>query len=281
MEYRLCCVQHKENKYVEINKRFLTEEEFFKLKNAVDNINKFKLLYEVPYTLKCNYAEFWEYIKTKLPQSGSQLWNVNKKILETNRLIFNLVSSLNAIESHYKKLLDEDDFNNDLKSNFISKHYDESLEYRFLYQLRNYVNHSSVPATLAEFRFDSEINYDKVLANKESFVNDNVFKAEVKKDISEKYPDKIDISAIIQKEIPEYIKILLEYLSKYHIRIVHDINFIKEYQKKLTKRVEINSDTLIYGVANPEVPNTLNLVLPVDFIKCYENNELYADLNKS
>ena len=74
--------------------------------------------------------------------------DINNKIVSCNRLIFNLVCSFNAIESHYKKLLNNDDFEK-FKIQVTSKRYDSSLNYIFLYQLRNFVCHNMLPITNA------------------------------------------------------------------------------------------------------------------------------------
>ena len=280
MEYRLYCIKHDGEKYIQIGKRILNEEEMSNIRNAYQNINKLKLIYEVPYPLKCNYNDFLRYIDMEPQREGSYIWNINKKIIEANRLIFNLVSSLNAIENHYKKILEEVDFI-DLKHNYINVHYDNSLNYRFLYELRNYVNHSSVPATLAEFQFDQNTNYNKIYGNKESFLNDSLFKKKVKSEIAKCYPEQIDITNIIKNEIPAYIKVLLEYVHKYKSNIEKDINLIKEYYRKLNRDIKKikNKSNLIYGIETPNKPGSLNLILPIDFIICFENNDLYIDIN--
>ena len=280
MEYRLYCIKHDGEKYIQIGKRILNEKEMSNIQNAYQNINKLKLLYEVPYSLKCNYVNFLEYIDKEPQREGSYIWNINKKIIEANRLIFNLVSSLNAIENHYKKILEEIEFN-DLKHNYINVHYDDSLNYRFLYELRNYANHSSVPATLAEFRFDINTNYNKIYGDRESFLNDNLFKKKVKSDIAKYYPAQIDITNIIREEIPAYLKVLLEYVYKFKSIIEEDINLINEYYRKLNRNIKNikNVNNLIYGIETPNKPGSLNLILPIDFIKCFENNDLYIDIN--
>lgn len=278
MEYKLYCIKHDGEKYQEISKRILNDKEKDQIKKACDNINTLKLLYEIPYSLKRNYDDFIKYVNTTPSKEENFLWNINKRIVEENRLIFNLVSSLNAIENYYKNILDNNDFNN-LKTNYISLHYDKSFNYRFLYQLRNYVNHSFVPVTLAEFRYNKEIKYNKIFADKKTLLRDDIFKKKLKEEIEKKLPDNIDITKLIMEEIPAYIQVILNFINQYKQKNEKDIDLIKEYQRKLDQKtkIKIDDNNLIYGIETSEKLGSLNIILPIDFIKAFEKNQLYAD----
>lgn len=304
MSKKLVCIEIKEDsKFIEKTHLCISQAELLKIQKANRNINDLKLFYEVIYILKENYNLLLEYMREKEKDVNQNPIDINnKRYLEINRQIFNIVSSLNVINEHIHYLLKKDENHEkkekqrkkqknieDLsegekkykqyKDNYISPHYDNHFEYRFLYQMRNHVNHQKLAITDSEFNFNRRNYSDKFFVSKESLLENPIIKKEIREEIDKNFGDKIDILEIIKKGIPDFINTVLKYVQTKADSIKDDINLIKEYKRKLRRNIKekIYEDCLIYGICDTEA-NKLTDYFPISFIQRYENNDEYKDI---
>ena len=307
MSKRLVCIQIKEDsKYVENTHLCISQTELLKIQKANSNINDLKLFYEVIYMLKENYKLLLEYMKENEKEIKQNPIDINnKRYLEINRQIFNIVSSFNVINEHIHYLLKKDEEYEEKKKeqkkpqkqknienlsegekkyeqymdNYIRPHYDSHFEYRFLYQMRNHVNHQKLAITDSEFNFNFSKYTDKFFVAKESLLENHIIKKAIREEIDKKFDDKIDIFEIIKKGVPDFINTVLKYIQTKADSIQDDINLIKEYKRKLRRNIrgKINEDCLIYGICDTAV-NKLTDYFPISFIQRYENNDEYKDI---
>lgn len=304
MSKKLVCIEIKEDsKFIEKTHLCISQAELLKIQKANRNINDLKLFYEVIYMLKENYNLLLEYMREKEKDVNQNPIDINnKRYLEINRQIFNIVSSLNVINEHIHYLLKKDENYEkkekqrkkqknieDLsegekkykqyKDNYISPHYDNHFEYRFLYQMRNHVNHQKLAITDSEFNFNRRKYSDKFFVSKESLLENPIIKKEIREEIDKNFGDKIDILEIIKKGIPDFINTVLKYVQTKADSIKDDINLIKEYKRKLRRNIKekIYEDCLIYGICDTEA-NKLTDYFPISFIQRYENNDEYKDI---
>lgn len=118
MSKKLVCIEIKEDsKFIEKTHLCISQAELLKIQKANRNINDLKLFYEVIYMLKENYNLLLEYMREKEKDVNQNPIDINnKRYLEINRQIFNIVSSLNVINEHIHYLLKKDE-NHEKKEN--------------------------------------------------------------------------------------------------------------------------------------------------------------------
>lgn len=131
-QYFINCIRMNNDKIYCMSQIVISQNEFNNITKALANINKLKLLYEIPYSLKINYMLFEEYLNTNNFTSDLNFEKYNNHILEINRLVSNILSSFNIIEPYFENILGKNMFKNDFKPKITSKHFDTTFEYGFL-----------------------------------------------------------------------------------------------------------------------------------------------------
>ena len=260
----------------------ISETEFEKIKYALTEINKLKLLFEVPYLLKVKFANFATYLNDKSQHEDSYIWHLNNRILEANRIIFNLLSSMNVIENYFKNILTPEEFV-DFKQNVLGPHHDQSFNYQFLYKLRNYAFHKSVPITKLDFKFDTSEPTFNIFIDKQKILEDpTYFNSKLINEIKQ-LPESIDIASIIMDEVPAFLKLMSDYVDNYYLKVKDYVDLIIFHQNNL-KKVLIktwNDSDLFFCIVNDEVPEKMNNRFPSEFIKYFLEQAKPKDISNA
>ena len=286
MSKRLVCIQIKEDsKYVENTHLCISQTELLKIQKANSNINDLKLFYEVIYMLKENYKLLLEYMKENEKEIKQNPIDINnKRYLEINRQIFNIVSSFNVINEHIHYLLKKDEEYEEKKKEQKKPQKQKNIENlsegekKYEQYMDNYIRpHYDSHFEYSNFNFSKYT--DKFFVAKESLLENHIIKKAIREEIDKKFDDKIDIFEIIKKGVPDFINTVLKYIQTKADSIQDDINLIKEYKRKLRRNIrgKINEDCLIYGICDTAV-NKLTDYFPISFIQRYENNDEYKDI---
>lgn len=127
--------------------RDLTVEEYSAYRNARDRIMRFTSDYDMLIIVVMNYLDFQEYMKAAPEMPPHDLQTAFKA--EVNRRILNLLASVRSYLDHsetkLKRRYGEDSEPLRRFKSECSFAYDNFFSYRFLYELRNYVQHCGMP----------------------------------------------------------------------------------------------------------------------------------------
>jgi len=130
--------------------RDLTAVEYEIYKEARDRILRFWSDYELLVIVVMNYLDFEDYMKsaTSLASAGRE----RDIRAEVNRRILNLLSSFRSFLDHSETKLNRRYGEHSIQFQHFKKEtnrvYDSFFSYRFLYELRNYIQHCGMPLGL-------------------------------------------------------------------------------------------------------------------------------------
>jgi len=175
----------------------LTEKEFESIKEYSKNLLEVKLIEEKFDILIKN---FFDYEMNILESSHRQMlygysksFHGDEEIFEINRMIANLLSSCRIYIDHTQNHLDRIYGGNTVEisrfKKIVKDIYDNNFSYRFMYELRNHVQHNSLPVSvlrypapensgkeneLIKYGIKLEINIEDIKRDKE-IVNKRIF----------------------------------------------------------------------------------------------------------
>lgn len=183
--------------------RELSDEEVSQLQLALSLVGAFNssyLLYEI---CAANYKEFKRYHNSLQKKRGFNVQSGHEILLEGNRLLLNFLSSFRTFIDHQES---------DLKKisatgvNWLEHFeqqaatlYDSNFSYRFLWNLRNYVQHCGLPVGGFSIRpmIDSdgkEKPHSLLYFNRDSLLNKSgVWKKIVREELAQQ-PEEMDIA---------------------------------------------------------------------------------------
>jgi hypothetical protein len=201
--------------------RDLSYEEMSQFSKAQQSLGAFDLTYSLVEICEENYHAIEDYYKELCAfRCGNQL-DFHKIIIKWITLTLNYLASYRSFIDHYETTLNRtDDPVNSTYKKFKDRtalHYDSHFAYRFLWNLRNYIQHCGLPA--CEWNF-SEITEgsDKGKARVEiAYLRDGLLQdfdwRKLKAEI-ESQPPKIDVMLLIRElhssisDISRFVSIL-------------------------------------------------------------------------
>lgn len=260
-----------------LQKEMLSLEKLELIHNSCAQVNNLKLLYEIPLALRNNFHQFQAFVSHKYEANNAFDVNViNNMNVEANRLIFNLLASLPIVQEYYKNKLLQNRYEQEFEPKLQQFHLN-SLEYAFLYCLRNYSTHYFVPVSRIDFAFkkESEINLqlyiDKSsLLEKKSYWNDKILKR------LNAVPEKIDIVNMILKGVPDFLEFLSTYLKEYYVDIEDSFKLFRDLNSKYNPNHR--TDIKICTSRDPSF-KTMSLLSPCTFVdkfdKVFLKNNIY------
>jgi len=132
------------------NVRELSLEEFEQFNESVNDLSDFNRTYSLFEMCEENYHALENYYQelSSLTGGNQQTWHM--MIIKWNTLTLNYLSSFRMFIDHHETTLERSsDPANNLYEKFKSRtayHYDKYFSYRFLWNLRNYIQHCGLPA---------------------------------------------------------------------------------------------------------------------------------------
>lgn len=187
MKYTLVAKLRKEKEISVRNVRVLDSTEFELISNSVNHLFSFRYSQSLYDICKRNYEDltgYWKYAREEEIKTGRWIAETtNSEIIpEINRRLINYLSSFRSFLDHLELKFKHIDSDTKHLSNFKNKtayYYDHTFSYRFLYKLRNYVQHCGLPVGGCEFSASADmqdgsslykssvyLNRDLLLANK-------------------------------------------------------------------------------------------------------------------
>lgn len=181
--------------------------------------------------------------------------------LECNRLLYNYIdtfySFVNYYESHYKEEF----------AGIKRKFYDTYFEYRFIYNLRNYMVHES----LGILKVTKEIYPDTILVKfiveTNRLISSNRVSNKMKDELKTSIKDEIDIGPILKNHLNMILKLHEDMLLCLQSQILEKFAYISKYIKN-------KNDTFL--LSNDEIVNSL-LNVTSKFYKCVADNFVYDE----
>jgi len=161
---------------------------------------------------------------------------VAKNPQNTSRLISEILSNFRAFldywETNLKKEFNKESIQVKSFKNATKNEYDNVFEYRFIYELRNYIQHCGMPNFLIQSRLDIYENkiYELTLNTKE-LLNDFKWKPSVRRDLENKINtlDLLYVFSISIKSLERINNIALNYYDTG--KALESCNFLLTYEK--------------------------------------------------
>lgn len=131
--------------------RNLTKEEFIVFEKSYDEINKYMQSGGLFAVALLNHDDFFNTmhehlnVLTEIQDIGKH--NLDRIVLDLNRRILNYLCSVRTFLDHNETDINRSHGKTEFKyfKGICANHYDNSFAYRFLYKLRNYVQHCGMP----------------------------------------------------------------------------------------------------------------------------------------
>lgn len=183
--------------------RELSDEEVAQLQLALSLVGAFNGSYSLYEMCAANYEEFKRYHNSLQEKTGFNVQSGHEILLEGNRLLLNFLSSFRAFIDHQES---------DLKGisttgvNWLEHFkqqaatlYDSNFSYRFLWHLRNYVQHCGLPVGGFSIQTMKDINgeekpYSLLYFDRDSLLNrSGVWKKVVREGLAQQ-PEEMDIA---------------------------------------------------------------------------------------
>lgn len=191
--------------------------------------------------LLTNIDELLNYILEIENKENKNIFETEKRILNVNRLTINLLGIFFSYINHYENdLKDFTGKNSEQVKKFkciTSKYFDNYFEYRFLYKLRNYSVHCSIPITTISSSIENPLK-QYYINTKSLLDNFSQWGTIVKSDLEK--IDKINIKDLVEKSKAIFYELHKELVLINDFDIYTNINIIESYRPK-----EINSPIIL------------------------------------
>lgn len=195
-----CTDANNERKLVGV--RELSDEEVAQLELALSLVGAFNGSYSLYEICAANYAEFNKYYTSLREKRGVNLQSAHEILIEGNRLLLNFLSSFRTFidhqESDLKKISTADENWLEHFKQQAATLYDNTFSYRFLWNLRNYVQHCGLPVGGFAVRPIKDNNgeekpYSSMYFSRDSLLSEReVWKKIVREELAQQ-PEEIDI----------------------------------------------------------------------------------------
>jgi hypothetical protein len=137
------------------NIRELSELEIKRFHESVNTLNSINITISLFEVCEENYLAMEKYYQKLSLMSGGNQLDWHKVVIKWNTLTLNYLSSFRMFVDHHEATLERGE---ESQNNLIYKfkeitafHYDKYFSYRFLWDLRNYIQHVGLPACSWEF----------------------------------------------------------------------------------------------------------------------------------
>ena len=261
----------KENNLVTFNEvRKFDDEEYEKYLDALENIYEIDDKISLFHMIFINYFDFQEYMENMIINYHHNSIIQSKTKTDVNNLnckLNNFLSSIRLFLDHsdrkLKKKYAPESEEYILFDNKTSELFDSYFSYRFLYKLRNYVQHNNVAITYVNIFEDEDMISLSIALDRNLLLNDFNW-GKVKKDL-ENQNDLIEIFPLMTEMLVN-LKILSIMLIKSELDKINDsIEFINNLIDEIDKQyipVTFNSNRDIeYSDFPIDLINFINYVL--------------------
>ena len=215
--------------------RKLSDSEFEEFKKANSHLIQFTRDQNLFNIVRLNFEDYVKLLNEYLQEFIQNPRTIQSKMpmmfLNINRLIINYLSAIRTFldhsETNLKKRYESDPQRITSFKNACSKEYDNNFSYRFVYELRNYVQHCGMPlgslalgASLVNPVTNKAKRVMEVKFVRDELLEDSKWKAQIRDEI-QKLPQEFDITShlsemmkcikrinliLIEKEVSELIK---------------------------------------------------------------------------
>jgi len=192
--------------------RNLTREEFIAFEKSYDEINKYMESGALFAVALLNHDDFSKALREHLSALRETQdvgkHNLDQVVLDLNRRILNYLCSVRTFLDHNETDISRSRGEPELKyfKDICANHYDNSFAYRFLYKLRNYVQHCGMPVgnLIIESEKDSKSKSGKkvivslVLDRDKLLSRFDGWNAQLKKELSA-LPPYFDVAPLLEE----------------------------------------------------------------------------------
>lgn len=196
--------------------------------------------------LKTNIEELLNYILKIENEENSNIFIMDEKIMNINRLTINLLGIFFSYINHYENSLKNFKGKNSSQvkkfKEITSKYFDTYFEYRFLYKLRNYSIHCTIPITHIHASIEDPTR-KYCISTKSLLENFSQWGAIVKSELEQ--IEEINIKDLVQKSKSMFDKLHKELVLIDNFDIYTSINAIDiHYPKDIQRPVILVSDSI-------------------------------------
>lgn len=263
----------KENNLITFNEvRKLDNREYEKYLDALEDINEIDDKISLFHMIFINYYDFQEYMEriiinfhhNKIIQSKTKT-DVNNLNCRLNNFLSSIRLFLDHSDRKLKKKYGSESEEYILFDNKTSELFDSYFSYRFLYKLRNYVQHNNVAITYINTFEAGDMISLSIALNRDLLLNDFNW-GKVKKDL-ENQNDLIEIFPVMTEMLDNLKKLVLIVIKNELEKIKDSIEFINSLIDEIGKYhipVTFNSDSdrdIQYSDFPLDLINFINYVL--------------------
>lgn len=185
--------------------RLLSSEEEARIQAAFDILQDFNRGYNLLRFCRINFNNFRDYYNFVSTQKGGTLSETEQMLMELNRGLLNYLSGFRTFNDHQELLLKRistDDANYlETFKKVTSTMFDGCFAYRFLWKLRNYVQHCGLPIggiDIAEEDNNPEAVNTLIYFNRDGLLENYDGWAKLKSEIKS-HPRKIEILPLVEE----------------------------------------------------------------------------------
>jgi len=272
-------------------------EKYSDYKDYILLYHNFEELFDI---IKTNIYEFWVHLykasEYNRLNSFSQFNDLMSPLLYSNQKIANILTSVKSYEDNLKRQVSNYFGNSSKEYNGVkdtfSRTFDNSFEYRFFYNLRNYIQHYGLPFVISNFSSKLDPNTNSIIHNS--------FNPMMKKDELLRYKkwgkakeglEKLDNEIDVKDLMNNYFSSLL--FNYKDIKSILNPNYTKyrstflEIYKECVSRVDETQEKynrlalIVFIIKKLKYKKQEKYILPIDLIRRVDKLILVHNLNEN
>ncbi len=206
------------------NIRELSEFDLEQIETATTLLGAFNASFSLFEICQENYQSVEEFYRQLCTIKGLNLEKGHRLLVKCNTLVINYLSAFRTFIDHQERALKKiSNEQLDLYSEFKKQtalHFDQNLSYRFLWYLRNYVQHCGLPLggveiKPAENEEGSDISNSSIYLNRDTLLHDFGDWKGVRKEL-QNFPEEIDVIPHI-RSLQESLNNITSFMAYSHL----------------------------------------------------------------
>lgn len=251
--------------------RPLSVKEWKKYSNSLDEIYKIDEEIALFHMIYINYLDFDQYLKyiiSSLHDGRSPQSKIKTHVNNLNCKLNNFLSSIKLFLDHFERRL-KDDYGKEseeieLFKRETSRLYDTYFSYRFLYHLRNYIQHRNVAISKLEIYEDENNTHLLVALTRDKLLSDYKWKNEVKQDLmaQDEYIEIFHLMSEMLDNLKKLTRLLIkDELSKIKTSLNYIITLMNEIGNPWPIIFDHTEDKISYSEFPLETIHFINYII--------------------
>lgn len=237
-------IAEQDEKCIEI-KQEIDSNEFERILNLLDNIGIYTHAKQLRDMSIKNGKILHDYLINTINRYSNpfeEVNNIGDILINANKYIYDFSISIRTFIEYLERVLESRNKKKEFESDFLSKLYDNTVEYKFWYYMRNYIVHYDMP-------FNTLIrDYDglKIISENEHLLKYKKWKASTEYIKQHKQVPIIDLIKPMQS-------LIIAIFTQYLYFIVQDLEKMKNAIDELKEKYNLKSPMLVSYVNEEEL----------------------------